>query len=664
MNKFTGKETNEDKAALEERIQRLDRLFEKEITISQNLFLISMISLEKKDIKSFFEMQGIRHLAVYGLGKVGRAFLKLLETNHIFADCIIDSNPNTQADNKTVIHDVDVLADDIDAIIVTTDFYFEEIKKRIEDTNKSVRIILLHDLLDCLAMIPRQVGFVENKPCNDVKLYAFYLPQFHRIPENDQWWGDGYTEWTAVKDAKPLWNGHKQPVEPMDGNFYDLMDKSTMEWQAGLMKEYGIDGLCIYHYWFKDGKKILEKPAENLIGWTDIDIPFCFCWANESWIRTWSNIKKGNTWNDKYEQKTNEDRKGVLLQQSYGMEEEWRIHFEYLLPFFYDNRYLKMDNKPVVVIYKPSEIPCLCVMKDYWNDLAKDCGFDGLQFIYLTEKNTDYRKNDLYAQRSPVALECYEGKNEHGVREYSYDKTWQKILDNNRDDCLYTGFVSYDDTPRRGTKGCVFRETSAEKFQDYLTVMLAQSAAEGKDIAFLNAWNEWGEGMYLEPDVFSGYKMLEAVKYAKKNYTETCVERKKKNGTVGIDSDNMLRRTQHNLDIFDRWLYLKEEGADIYTFLRKNNIKKVAVYGYNIIGRHLINEFEKSGIEVCSVVDKRTDLSESDCTVVAPDMNLDDADAIVVAAVNYFDEIYKELRELGIKKRIINFEQILTEIDE
>ena len=153
------------------------------------------------------------------------------------------------------------------------------------------------------------------------KIISMYLPQFHRVKENDEWWGEGFTEWTAVKQADSLFDGHYQPRIPLNGNYYDLLDKETMQWQADLMKKYGIDGQCIYHYWFKEGRQILEKPAQNLLKWTDIDMPFCFCWANESWARTWSGLKNTNAWSAKQEPKKQGDHNGLLLEQYYGTEE-------------------------------------------------------------------------------------------------------------------------------------------------------------------------------------------------------------------------------------------------------------------------------------------------------------------------------------------------------
>ena len=175
-----------------------------------------------------------------------------------------------------------------------------------------------------------------------MKILAKYLPQFHRTRENDAWWGEGFTEWTAVKKAAPLFEGHDQPRVPKDENYYDLLQKETMLWQASLMEKYGIDGMCIYHYWFKDGRQVLEKPAENLLRWKEVPMPFCFCWANETWARSWSKIQNKNHWSDIYEQKKSNGSSGILLDQKYGREPEWKAHFEYLLPFFRDERYIKV----------------------------------------------------------------------------------------------------------------------------------------------------------------------------------------------------------------------------------------------------------------------------------------------------------------------------------
>ena len=179
-----------------------------------------------------------------------------------------------------------------------------------------------------------------------MKLLAYYLPQFHRVPENDNWWGEGFTEWTAAKKAKALFKGHYQPHEPWNDNYYNLLEKETMQWQAKLMHQYGIDGMCFYHYWFGEGEKILEKPAENLLKWIDIDMPFCFSWANQSWVQSWSKLK-GFSWLSGQKEESSGNESSVIFQQKYGREEEWKVHFQYLLPFLKDKRYIQYDGKPL-----------------------------------------------------------------------------------------------------------------------------------------------------------------------------------------------------------------------------------------------------------------------------------------------------------------------------
>ena len=207
-----------------------------------------------------------------------------------------------------------------------------------------------------------------------IKTIAMYLPQYHRVKENDEWWGSGFTEWRAVRASRPLFRGHEQPRQPFNNNYYDLLNQDTMIWQAALMHRYNIGGAAFYHYWFKDGRKILEKPAENLLLWQDIDMPFCFCWANGSWARTWSTI--GNwSWSPLFDPEKQDDcsmlraSDGILLEQKYGDEPDWEEHFDYLMSFFKDRRYLCMAEKPIFLFYAPDSIPCLERMAIFWLSL-------------------------------------------------------------------------------------------------------------------------------------------------------------------------------------------------------------------------------------------------------------------------------------------------------
>ena len=197
-----------------------------------------------------------------------------------------------------------------------------------------------------------------------MKIIAFYLPQFHNIPENDEWWGNGFTEWTNVKKAKPIFEGHQQPKVPLNNNYYNLLDDNVKVWQADLAKKYGVYGFCYYHYWF-NGKMLLEKPMEQMLENKEVDIPFCISWANEPWTKAWVG-----------------DEKKMLIAQEYGQEEEWKEHFMYLLPFFKDERYIKKDGKPFFIFYRPDIVPCMKEMIDLWNRLAKENGLNGISFAF------------------------------------------------------------------------------------------------------------------------------------------------------------------------------------------------------------------------------------------------------------------------------------------
>ena len=253
-----------------------------------------------------------------------------------------------------------------------------------------------------------------------MKKFAYYLPQYHTIPENDEWWGKGFTEWTNVKKAKPLFRGHQQPVHPLDGNYYILDNPNVLKWQAQLALKYGIDGMIFYHYYFC-GKKLLEKPAEILLNNTDIPMHFFFCWANHDWYRSW------------------EGSKALLMQQKYGGIEEWENHFQYLLPFFKDERYEKKDNKPIFMLYK-CEFNEKYEMISYFNKRCIESGFDGISVIETFNHDAGERKDtfdtllsgfmnkvssstDYIHLRQPTeVLNWY-----RTLPEYSFSRIWNKL---------------------------------------------------------------------------------------------------------------------------------------------------------------------------------------------------------------------------------------------
>lgn len=367
---------------------------------------------------------------------------------------------------------------------------------------------------------------------NKVKLIAFYLPQFHTFKENDLWWGEGFTEWRTVKNAKKLFSGHDQPRVPYNDNYYCLNDNGdTLQWQAELAKQYGVYGFCMYHYWF-DGKMLMEKPMEILLARKDIDTHYCICWANENWTRAWAD-------------KTQE----VLIEQHYGDQSDWKRHFEYFLKFFKDPRYILKDNKPVLVIYRPEIIPTRNEMFELWDKMAKANGFDGIHLLY--QQNKYNPENDAAGKwfdsgieyQPQYAMSLVNNKwhripyNIHSALNYfsdktklfwnkglafrhSYDKLWKSILsDFPKRENMYPGaFVDWDNTPRHKKRGSYCEGVTPEKFEWYLKQQIARTIdVYKKDMLFIFAWNEWGEGGYLEPDESNKYAYLEAIRSAMEN---------------------------------------------------------------------------------------------------------------------------------------------------
>lgn len=357
-----------------------------------------------------------------------------------------------------------------------------------------------------------------------MKVIAFYLPQFHEIEENNNWWGKGFTEWTNVKNAKPLFNSHNQPRIPANNNYYDLSDIRTLKWQQKLASEYNIEGFCFYHYWFKDGKKLLEKPAELLLENTDIDLKFCFSWANEPWTRSWDG---------KYGE--------IIMPQDYGNKKEWVEHFNYLLPFFKDKRYITIDGKPVFVIYKSSSIPDMDEMMELWNKLAIESGIPEIYFINTLRSRETTNVSDgfsacvefepAYTSSNLSNLELNK-RRIHRLAKISLNKIFKMSKTINLPISYDTitklsvqkkplkyiktipgAFVEWDNTPRKGINGSFYKGFSSEKFKNYFNKKVIKGIEEYKsDFIFINAWNEWAEGTYLEPDEKKGFSILEAVR--------------------------------------------------------------------------------------------------------------------------------------------------------
>lgn len=365
-----------------------------------------------------------------------------------------------------------------------------------------------------------------------VRVIANYLPQFHETPQNNKWWGQGYTDWVAVKKSKPLFDGHRQPRVPENG-YYSLDQKEVIAWQAEIARENGVDAFGIYHYWFSSDLRLLEKPAEILRDSPDINIGYLFIWDNSNWRRTWSNVRFGNDWAPKFEgngENSDEDR-GILAELKYGSEKEWREHFEYLLRFFTDKRYVKVDNRPVFCFFNPdNDSETLKRMCEYWDQLAREHGFSGVHiieqrkhmggsiskygFTYEPPYHGWYSRTFAERVAKRILKELRAKINKPLICDY--DKIWKRIIgfaDKCKDENLYYGaFVGYDDSPRRGGKGTIVKGESPEKFERYMKKLLDISSGQRKEFVFITAWNEWGEGAYLEPDTVNGMAYLDALR--------------------------------------------------------------------------------------------------------------------------------------------------------
>ena len=357
------------------------------------------------------------------------------------------------------------------------------------------------------------------------KLLTWYLPQYHSIPENNEFWGEGFTDWVTVRNAKPLYKGHLQPRIPHNNNYYDLSIRNDVAWQARIAKEHGIYGFAIYHYWFNNEKNLLTKPAEIIRDDKDIDINYFFAWDNASWIRSWSALS-GNAWAPVADQKYDKKGRTVLIPYILGKEKDWENHFNHLIDYFNDSRYIKVDNKPMFIILQyDNDIQKMC---DYWDNLARLNGFDGMYFVFKNKRWFDWgdRKRFNYEPHhdgwlNPTVWERRIEKIKRlfhldtHVMIYDYDTTWKRILksaeSSSRNEYL-GGFVNYDDSPRRSRRGIIVKGANPEKFKYYLSEICKISDRQNKDFLFLTAWNEWGEGAYLEPDTIYGYEYLNAIK--------------------------------------------------------------------------------------------------------------------------------------------------------
>lgn len=356
------------------------------------------------------------------------------------------------------------------------------------------------------------------------KVLAFYLPQYYPFPENDKWWGKGFTEWTSVGRAKPLFKGHYQPKVPADLSYYDLRVPEVREQQAALAKEYGIYGFCYWHYWFGDGRRLLDLVENEVISSGKPDFPFCFCWANHTWYsKNWNakDSKLGHT---------------TLIKQTYPGKQDYIDHFNACLPAFKDPRYIKEGNKPVFGIFDATDIPDVPLLIDTWNELAQKVGFDGIYFIcycmsvYRYENSKQYpfdefvvdtmnlseRKKGFFKSKFRRALTLLNMDNLLSLTLIPYERYADTALNyyEEHPEASICVLPNYDHSPRSGKLARILTGASPKKFGEFLLKVkrLLDKRMTNNKFLFIKAWNEWGEGNYLEPDLKYGRGFLEEIK--------------------------------------------------------------------------------------------------------------------------------------------------------
>lgn len=356
----------------------------------------------------------------------------------------------------------------------------------------------------------------------NIRLIAFYLPQFHPIPENDEWWGRGFTEWNNVVKARPLFKGHYQPHIPRELGFYDLRVPETRIAQAEMAQSYGIDGFCYWHYWF-NGKQLLEKPFTEISKSRKPDFPFCLAWANESWSRGWIG-----------------EEKDILIKQTYSTIDDIN-HIRWLMQAFLDLRYIKIYKRPLFLIYRPRDLlepkkttdlfreKCIKsgVPEPYLVGIDAHCinydcrqlGFDGtLKFEPQLGLLPDF--NSEKVRFSKLIRNARRGIINARLRIYDYSDA-RSLMDAQKPDFPYypSICVGWDNTPRRNGKAVIFVNSTADRFGEGLLKIIksVQCKPYEERLVFINAWNEWAEGNHLEPDMKNGLAYLEKLKLITNN---------------------------------------------------------------------------------------------------------------------------------------------------
>lgn len=358
------------------------------------------------------------------------------------------------------------------------------------------------------------------------KVIAFYLPQYHPIKENSEWFGEGFTEWTSVGKSMPLFKGHYQPRVPADLGYYDLRVPEVREKQALLAKEAGIDAFCYYHYWFGEGRQIMEMPIEEVVKTGKPDFPFCLCWANHSFYRKNWNAQTGILENS------------LLLEQKYPGKEDIINHFYAILHILKDKRYYKINDRPVFVLYNCIEYPNCEEFISIWNELAEKEGLNRFIFYTYSSFITDYDKQP-YSCFDGIILSLINNAFQKGkisrvsslIRRIK--ENFGKVINRPLEIVEYSEAIKYmvddimknekiipsivpnwDVSPRRGTGATIIHNSTPELFKELLlnTLNLIKGKKDENNVIFIKSWNEWGEGNYLEPDLKYGKEYLKVLR--------------------------------------------------------------------------------------------------------------------------------------------------------
>lgn len=438
-----------------------------------------------------------------------------------------------------------------------------------------------------------------------IRTIAIYLPQFHPIEENNKWWGNGFTEWTNVSKARELFNGHYQPHIPADLGFYDLRLDETRIQQAKLAKEYGIDGFCYYHYWF-NGKQLLETPIKRLLETKKPDFPFCICWANENWTRRWDGLEDD-----------------ILIDQNHNHEDD--INFiKSLIPYFNDNRYITIEGKPLLIIYRTELFPNIKKTAEIWRKEIKKAGFDDIYLVRVEGFVRDINPKEIGFDASMEFAPDYHviGENLNqslglspNAKVYDYEYMMNNMIKRKVPDYKMFRCVTpqWDNTARKGENATMLINNSPEDYRWWLSEMIdfTEKNMSGEEkLLFINAWNEWGEGNHLEPDLKFGAKYLEMTKSAldkinKTNLDLHYVEKLIVDNNLLRAKETILVLLENNIDNID----LLNNLSVVY--ILENNFQEAVKILTKILGLDINNKVALENLQyVDSILNENNEIKK------------------------------------------------------